>query len=123
NRKPLEPGEPDGRVPVVSPDGKWIAFLSTRPRPAGWKQTPAVPPYSDAAVDIWLIPTTGGKAIPLGGSDKLHGRIFHDGFYGRVAFSPNGANLVFVADLGNEPATPQEIANDVAYVRPDQGEG
>ena len=37
-------GEPDARAPVFSPDGKWIAFLSTRPRPKGWKQTPPVPP-------------------------------------------------------------------------------
>ena len=27
NRKPLEEGEPDGRAPVVSPDGQWIAFF------------------------------------------------------------------------------------------------
>src|SRR5947209_5155997 len=30
NRKPLEKDEPDGRSPVVSPDGQWIAFLSSR---------------------------------------------------------------------------------------------
>src|SRR5262245_58080474 len=29
----LEAGEPDARGPVFSPDGRWIAFLSTRPRP------------------------------------------------------------------------------------------
>ena len=55
--KPLEAGEPDGRSSMISPDGKWIAFLSTRPRPAGWQQTPSAPPYSDSAVDLWLIPT------------------------------------------------------------------
>src|SRR5262245_13239156 len=53
----LEKGEPDARRPVFSPDGKWIAFLSTRPRPDGWKQTPSVPAASDPATDIWLIPT------------------------------------------------------------------
>src|SRR4051812_4336935 len=42
--RPLEKDEPDARAPVFSPDGKWIAFLSTRPRPQGWKQTPSVPP-------------------------------------------------------------------------------
>src|SRR4051812_24249188 len=45
--KPLEEGQPDGRSPVFSPDGKWLAFLSTRLRPDGWKQTLATPPQSD----------------------------------------------------------------------------
>src|SRR4051812_48941129 len=54
--RPLEKDEPDARAPIFSPDGKWIAFLSTRPRPHGWKQTPSVPPESDPATDIWLIP-------------------------------------------------------------------
>lgn len=122
-RRPLEEGELDGRAPVVSPDGRWIAFLSTRPRPAGWKQTPPAPPQSDAAVDLWLIPVTGGPALPLAGPDKPYGRVFHDGFYGHVAFSPDGKRLVFVADDGRDRRTPQEIANKVAVVRPDQGEG
>src|SRR5688572_32774010 len=31
--KPMEKGEPDARAPVYSPDGRWVAFLSTRDRP------------------------------------------------------------------------------------------
>lgn len=121
--RPMEAGEPDARAPVFSPDGKWIAFLSTRPRPKGWKQTPAAPPESDPATDIWLIPTSGGKAVPLAGPEKPYGRVFNDGFYGRLAFSRDGRKLAFVADDGTDPRTPEEIANDIVIVRPDQGEG
>jgi dipeptidyl aminopeptidase/acylaminoacyl peptidase len=121
--RPLEAGEPDGRAPVFSPDGKWLAFLSTRPRPEGWKQTPPTPPESDSACDIWLAPVAGGPAIPLAGPDKPYGRVFHDAFYGRVAFSPDGRSLVFVADGAKDPRTPEEKTADVYVVRPDQGEG
>ncbi len=119
----LEEGEPDARTPFYSPDGKWIVFLSTRPRPDGWKQTPPAPPQSDPAVDLWLLPVGGGQAIPLAGPEKPHGRVFNDGFYGRVAFSPDGRKLAFVADDGAEPRTPEESVNRVTVVRPDQGEG
>ncbi len=121
--RPLEAEQPDARAPVFSPDGKWIAFLSTRPRPRGWKQTPPAPPQSDPATDVWLIPTAGGQAVPLAGPDKPYGRVFNDGYYGHVAFAPDGRRLVFVADDGSDPRTPEEVAADVTVVRPDQGEG
>lgn len=123
NARALEEGEPDARAPIFSSDGKWIVFLSTRPRPDGWKQTQPVPLSSDAATDIWLIPTAGGKAIPLAGRDKPYGRVFNDGFYGRIAFDRDGKRLVFVADDGKDPRTKEEIENNVEIVRPDQGEG
>ena len=42
--RPLEPDQADARSPVFSPDGRRIAFLSTRPRPPGWIPTPPAPP-------------------------------------------------------------------------------
>ena len=121
--RPLEPGEPDARGPVFSPDGRWIAFVSTRPRPEGWRATPPVPPESEPATDLWLIRAEGGPGVPVAGPQPPHGRVFHDPFYARVAFSPDGRRLVFVADDGRDPRTPQERAADVEIVRPDQGEG
>jgi dipeptidyl aminopeptidase/acylaminoacyl peptidase len=118
-----EADEPDARAPVYSPDGKWLAFLSTRPRPAGWKQTPKVPPESDPAVDVWVIAASGGKAVPLSGADKPYGRVFNDGFYGRLAFSPDSSRLAFIADDGSDQRTAAEIANGVEVARDDQGEG
>jgi dipeptidyl aminopeptidase/acylaminoacyl peptidase len=121
--RPAEKDEPDVRAPVWSPDGKWVAFLSTRKRPTGWKQTPPAPPQSDAATDIWLVPAAGGEAIPLAGKDKPYGRVFNDGFYGRLAFSPDSKRLAFVADDGKDPRTAAEKSNGVTVVREDQGEG
>ena len=121
-KKPLEEGEPDGRNPLLSPDGKWIVFQSTRPLSDGTSVAP-VPPYSDPATDLWIISTAGGKAIPLAGPNKPYGRVFSDPFYGNVSFSADGKRLAFVADDGRDVSTPDEIRNNVRVVREDQGEG
>jgi dipeptidyl aminopeptidase/acylaminoacyl peptidase len=120
--RPLEKDEPDARAPIFSPDGKWIAFLSTRPRPDG-KPIPTVPPQSDTPTDIWLISSDGNTCLPLAGPEKPFGRVFNDGFYGRIAFAPAGKRLAFIADDGKDPRTAEEIANNVEIVRDDQGEG
>ena len=119
----VESGEPDVSSPMLSPDGKWLLFLSTRPFADGTPAFQPVPPYSDPAADIWLMPVTGGKAIPLGGKGKPYGRVITDKFYGRVAFSPDGKKLVFVADEGLDPRTEAEKRDNVIIVRDDQGEG
>jgi len=98
NREPLEKDEPDGRSPVMSPDGQWIAFLSDRKRIVGVKPIPGVPAYSDAAVDIWLYRVKDGDVRPLGGPDRPWGRVFPDGFYCRLAFSPDSKWLGLDAD-------------------------
>jgi dipeptidyl aminopeptidase/acylaminoacyl peptidase len=121
--RPLENDQLDAHAPVIAPNGKWIAFLSTRPRPTMWRPLPATPPESDPAVDIWIMPVAGGPPLPLAGPRKAYGRVFNDGFYGRVAFSPDGRRVVFVADDGMERRTPEEYAGDVQVARADQGEG
>src|SRR3954470_431493 len=71
---PAEADERDARAAVYSPEGKWIAFLSTRPRPEGRKQTMPGTTESVPAVDIWLMPATGGNTIPLAPAEKPYGR-------------------------------------------------
>lgn len=121
--KPMEKDQPDARAPIFSPNGKWIVFFSTRPRPQNWRQTRPTPAQSEPALDLWLISASGGKPMPMAGPEKPYGRVFADSFYGNVAFSPDSSRLVFVADDGKDQRTPEEIAAEVYVVRPDQGEG
>lgn len=121
--KPMEPDQLDARGPIFSPDGKWIAFRSARPRPLDWQQTLAVPEASEPATDVWLIRTGGVGPIPLAGPKKPYGRVLGDSFYGRLAFSPDSRRLAFIADEGKDPRSAEEIEADVYVVRPDQGEG
>lgn len=126
--KPMEKDEPDARAPVLSPDGKWVAFLSTRNRPDGSNVAPT-PPQSDPATDIWLIPASGGAAVPLTDLRRRYWRVFNDGFYGRLAFSPDGSRLAFVADVmgqkgeGGVNERQLERLEGIKLVREDQGEG
>ena len=120
---PLEDGEPDGRNPLLSPDGQWIVFQSTRSLADGTAAVVSVPPYSDPATDLWIISAKGGPAIPLVGSERPYGRCFSDPFYANISFSADGKRLVFVADDGRDVRSAEEIRNNVRVVREDQGEG
>ena len=122
--RPLEPGEPDARAPVFSPDGKWIAFLSTRPRPEGWKQTPPVPPESDPATDLWLIPADGRHGDPARRAGqalrpRLQRRLLRPA---RLLARRQAARLR--RRRRHRPAHARgDRATTSQVVRPDQGEG
>lgn len=119
--EPLEAGEPDGRMPVYSPDGASLAFVSDRERiDSETAFAPAIPPYSDPSGSLYIANRKDGGLVvlPLSGGAEA---MLTDGFYGRIAFASNGDNLVYVA------STPwvrrRTVEHGVILPHEDQGEG
>jgi dipeptidyl aminopeptidase/acylaminoacyl peptidase len=121
--EPLEPGEPDGRMPTYSPDGQWLAFVSSRPY-RDWKSV-TVPAYSDPTGSVWRISRgkhrEGGSDEPAAELVSWGTQVLTDSFYGRLSFSPDSKQFAFVAGF-----QPLEFLGAPAAPKPkfeDQGEG
>jgi dipeptidyl aminopeptidase/acylaminoacyl peptidase len=98
--------------PRFSPDGKWIAFLSGRPRGADDKAKGA---------QLWLLSRQGGEARRL--TDRKGGA-------GDFDWSPDSTRLVFVgddpdpeADKGDDDKTPKKpiVIDRLAFKRDSEG--
>ena len=93
-QEPLEAGEPDGRMPVYSPDGTYLLFSgATR----GFTSPPAdlrIPTYSERVGWLWSIDLARQerRAQMLAFGDWVP----NDGFYGRIAFSATGERFAYI---------------------------
>jgi len=94
--EPLTDGDWGDSGLAWSPDGKWIAFASARHE--SWDL--------DRAVDLWRVPSAGGKPEQL----------TETGFgFGRPSWSPDGADIAFVgSESGVPPANGQVGVLEIA---------
>ncbi|MBL9080180.1 MAG: S9 family peptidase, partial [Planctomycetales bacterium] len=125
--EPLEPGEPDGRLPTYSPDGRWLAFLSDRPAEHEWRKLP-IPPYSDGPGLVWAMPRplpadpSLGRIVQL--SDETDTAV-SDTFYTRITFSPDNRWIAYVSGLDRSMKwrVDDELRGRYEIETDDQGEG
>lgn len=80
--RPHTEGDWDDQYPVISPDGRWLAFLSNR------RADREIDPDNQ---DLWVMPVEGGPARQL---STLRGGL------NAPAFAPDGRSLVFLQAPG-----------------------
>ena len=79
----LTDGRARDRCPRWSPDGRWLAFVSSRDA-------------SPSAASVLLLPLRGGEARSV---------VTHDDDIDDLAWSPDGSRLAYTARVGDVPAT------------------
>ncbi len=117
--EPLEPGEPDGRMPTYSPDGRRLAFISAD----GVRRDSAaarIPRYSDPSGAVQVLDRSEAGTTRRNVSlPELQPSA--DPFYGRLRFAASGAMLFYSA--GYATAGRRVVADPFVSGDDDQGEG
>jgi dipeptidyl aminopeptidase/acylaminoacyl peptidase len=93
------------RAPAWSPDGRFVAFLSTRGADAAAKDADG----ADAGAQIWVIPVDGGEATKL---------TDHKGDIRSFEWTKDNASIVFVAERAKTDAqkAAEKAGDDAIFV-------
>lgn len=127
-REPLEVGEPDGKMPVYSPDGKELAYVSNEIGHSSWSAKNHFPKHSEPTGHLRVLARDYDPQHPQSNRipEKLGGYIFCDPFYARISFSPKGKSLAVVAGAQWErhlELREKHLAEGSTAAFDDQGEG
>jgi dipeptidyl aminopeptidase/acylaminoacyl peptidase len=93
---------PWGDEPVLSPDGRWLAYgVFTTPLWSSWRDLPAEPRYLPTGTPRWAVGVQLYLTETATGETRMIGPASHNSW--RPSWSPDSLRVAFFSDAGGVP--------------------